>query len=323
LSTKNLVLSHLEKNKGKALSGEAIAGELGVSRNAVWKAISELRREGYDIEASTNRGYTLTQSPDILSADGIRAGFENQALSGEIFVFEQLESTNKTAKELAGSGAAHGTAVFAKRQTGGIGRFGRSFISPPGGIYMSLVLRPDFLNFENLTTTTAAAAVCVCRALEGLGLAPQIKWVNDVFLNRKKICGILTEAVTDFESGTVGWIVLGIGINFSVSMQDMPSDLSQTAACVFPDGSAPISQNAFAVTLLELLLSCFAESSDAEVYAQYKARMLALGEEILVKQGDALFSATALDINESGHLIVKTKDGDTLALSSGEVSIRI
>lgn len=221
MTTKELVLDYLLKNAGKSISGEEIASHAGISRNAVWKAVRELRKDGYDVSASTNRGYSLAES-DLLSAQAIRAHLpsDSAAANTELIVYDTIDSTNKAAKELAISGAGHGTAVIADRQTAGRGRYSRSFYSPSGsGLYMSLILRPSLLQFDDPTAITAFAAVAVSDAIQAVtGKQAGIKWVNDLFLNGKKVCGILTEAVTDFESGNIEWIVLGIGTNVSGSV---------------------------------------------------------------------------------------------------------
>lgn len=321
MAIKKRVLERLEGAGDARLSGEVLARELGVSRGAVWKAIKELRDDGYDIEAVTNGGYRLGQN-DILSAEGIKARL-NGFPAAEVLVYDVLESTNKTAKELAIAGVGHGTLVAAAAQTGGRGRFERAFASPPGGLYMSLVLRPGRIRFENLTTITACAAICVCEVLEELfGLEPKIKWVNDIFVRNQKICGILTEAVTDFETGTLGWIVLGIGINYNTKTDDLPEEVRAVAGSVFPDGAAHLPRNALAAEIAVSILRSCETAGDKEIFDKYRCRMLLIGEKVTVFQGEQTFFATALDINDSGHLIVRADDGELLTLSSGEVSIR-
>jgi len=324
LGTKNLVLEHLENNRGQSLSGAAIAESLGVSRNAVWKAIKELRSEGYEISAATNRGYSLEETSDILSKASIAAFLQEDASKVDVQVFDCLPSTSRTAKELAISGVTHGTLILADTQSEGTGRKqGRSFASPSGGIYMSLVLRPEQVHFSNITHVTACAAVCVCEALETVcAVSPKIKWVNDVFIGDKKVCGILTEAVTDFESGGLGWLVLGIGINFSARSDEFPESLRDIVCSVYPDGKPKMPRSQVIAEIVRRVLAMCEKGDDSEIFKKYKSRMMLLGEKVNVIQGDDVYSATALDINEDGHLIVKTESGEIQTLFSGEVSIR-
>ena len=185
------------------LSGEKLAGELGISRAAVWKMIASLRQEGYCIEAVKKRGYLL-QETDVLSAQQIRRALAKPWREIPIQVYDCIDSTNTQAKRQLSAGWRGEAILTAQEQTAGRGRRGRDFYSPRDkGIYMSLILQPQ-LRIEESLLITSAAAVAVCRALEGeLGGELGIKWVNDIYRGGKKVCGILTEAITDFELGVV------------------------------------------------------------------------------------------------------------------------
>ena len=203
MTVKSSLLEMLEKNKGEVLSGESIAGELGCTRAAVWKAVKSLREEGYHIEAGPNKGYMLAKDTNRLSQEGIRLFLDDPKV--KIDIYDELESTNQTAKKEAMMGeAGHGAFVIARSQTAGRGRRGREFYSPADtGLYMSVILKPQGTIHDSLLITTAAA-VAVYRAVAQLcGIQLDIKWVNDLFYKGKKVCGILTEAVTDFESGNM------------------------------------------------------------------------------------------------------------------------
>ena len=227
MSSKDRVLEFLEHNKEDYISGEFMAESLGLSRTAVWKAIKELRKQGYVIEASSKKGYLLGMSNDIISELGILAELEDVSKNssssvlvkqGMVHIHESLDSTNRTAKEMAISGAPGGTVVIAKSQTLGKGRREHEFFSPEGGIYMSIILTPEMLPSLEPDVVTALAGVSVCEAVQTLcGIEPGIKPVNDLFVDGKKICGILVESGTEFDTGTVQWIVIGIGINFDSS----------------------------------------------------------------------------------------------------------
>lgn len=322
MSTKNRVLALLEAQRGESISGERLAEILGVSRNAVWKAVKELQKDGYRIVAVTNKGYRLSDDNDILSIAGILPFLseKSQPFANQIHIYKSLESTNKTAKEMAVSGAAHGTVILSDTQTMGRGRYSRSFFSPGGGLYMSLVLRPEGLRFENPTSVTAFAAVAVCEAIECVcQKVPEIKWVNDIFLDGKKVCGILTEAVTDFESGELDWIVLGIGINVSTRTEEFPAELQSSATSLYPDEKMPGVRNKLAAQIINRILGFEIPPQEAEIFEAYKKRLMVLGKKITVIQNQTEFRATAIDIDSAGHLIVKKESGEIISLSSGEI----
>ena len=324
MNTKKRILALLESKRGQNISGEHIAEQFNVSRNAVWKAIKELEKDGYRIKAVTNKGYCLCENNDILSVQGMLPFLSQEKIPDRIHVYLSLESTNKTAKEMAISGAEHGTVIVADCQTAGKGRYGRNFYSPPGhGIYMSFILHPAQLWFSTLTLVTSFAAVSVCEAIEAVSeKKPQIKWVNDIFLDEKKICGILTEAVMDFESGNAHWIVVGIGINFSTPIMNFPEDLRQTAGAVFADGNLAVTRNRLTGEIINRMMTPESQCSEKEMLDKYKKRLMMLGKNILITGAGQSYEATAVDIDDIGRLVVKKNDGKILSLSAGEISIR-
>jgi BirA family biotin operon repressor/biotin-[acetyl-CoA-carboxylase] ligase len=328
MSTKKYILELLENNKGTAsgkyVSGEEIAGQLNVSRNAVWKAIKELEKDGYKIKAVTNKGYSLCEENDILSVQGMLPYLVQKDISERIFVYGVLESTNKTAKEIAVSGAEpvlKSTVIAANHQTAGKGRYGRAFHSPPNcGLYMSFILHPSQFSFTTPTLMTAFAAVCVCEAIESISCKKlQIKWVNDIFIGGRKVCGILTEAVTDFESGSTSWLVVGIGVNFKNS--GFPEDLQKIAGAVFEEDNPPVTRNRLCAEIVNRMI--FGEINEKEMLRKYKQRMCMLGKKILVTSTAENYEAVAVDIDDIGRLIVKKADGEIVSLSAGEISIKI
>ena len=332
MSTKNHVLKILEEQKGETVSGEQLANQLQVSRAAVWKAIQELRKEGYTIDAITNRGYSLSPVSDVLSAQGILPYLKHPEIGDHIQVFKTLESTNQTAKRLALDGAEPGSVVIAEKQTKGRGRRGRSFFSPSdSGIYLSMILQPRFDISKSVLITTAAS-VAVCKAIEKVcGIQCQIKWVNDIYYHKKKICGILTEAVTDFESGHIEYIVLGIGVNYSTTTQAFPQELKQTAGSLYESGiTGEISRNRLIAEIINQVLELNENLESRSFLPDYKARSFVLGQEIRVFQTAASLSdpesaplADAIDIDADGGLVVRYRDGSVETLNSGEISIRL
>ena len=333
MSTRVNVLKALEENKGMTISGEELASRLTISRAAVWKAIQELRRDGYRIDAITNKGYCLAQESDVLSVEGILPYVDHAAMVGQIHVFKAVESTNLTAKKMALDGAPHGTVVIAEEQTKGRGRMGRSFFSPQGGgIYMSFILEPRFDAAKSVLITTAAS-VAVCKAIEAVtGISCGIKWVNDVYLGQKKICGILTEAVTDFESGHIDYIVLGIGINYSTAQDVFPKELAGIAGSLLSEpSSGDISRNRLIAEVINQVFEINENLESRKFIEDYRNRSFVLGSDILViprikSDKDSSTAegvpATALDIDGDGGLVVRYRDGSVQTLNSGEISIR-
>ena len=324
MSTKNRILELFEQRRGESISGEHLAGILGISRNAVWKAVKELQKDGYSIVAVTNKGYCLSDENDIISIAGIKPflSTKSQSFADKIQIYKSLESTNKTAKEMAVAGAPHGTVIISDCQTMGRGRYSRSFFSPSGGLYLSIVLRPEVLHFENPTLVTGFAAVSVCEAIESISKkVPQIKWVNDIFIDGKKACGILTEAVTDFESGGLDWVVLGIGINVYTRTEEFPTELQAIATSIYPDKKLLGVRNKLSAEIINRILGLEVLPSETEIFEKYKKRLMFLGKEITVIQNQTEYRATAIDVDSIGHLIVKNEKGEIITLYSGEIRI--
>ena len=324
MSSKKYVLVLLENKRNQSISGEYIAGQLNVSRNTVWKAIKDLRNDGYKIKAVTNKGYCLCEDNDILSVEGMMPHLSQESFSDNIFVYDRLESTNKTAKEMAISGAEHGTVIIADCQTAGKGRYGRTFHSPPDhGLYMSIIIQPTQYSFSAPTLITAFAAVTVCEAIEAVSdNTPKIKWVNDIFLDGKKVCGILTEAVTDFESGNMQWIVVGIGINYSTPVTEFPEDLQHIAGSVFGTDTPPATRNRLAAEIVNRFFTQENKYDEKAMLEKYKQRMFMLGKIVLVTGTAEPYEAMAVDVDSIGHLVVQKSTGEQLSLSAGEISIR-
>ena len=252
--TVDKVLFCLENNIGGFVSGTYIANNIGVSRNAIWKAVNELKSSGYIIESVSNKGYKLSERNDIVSAEGIKSYLEpvfGDTLDN-IFVFDSVDSTNNRAKELAIKGAEHGTCIVACRQDGGRGRMDHIFYSPIGGIYMSIVLRPEKIHFSDHNVITSYIGISVCKSIERLtGQSPYIQGINDLYLDGRKICGILIESGSEFDSNTLQWLVAGIGINFDSNVKQFPKELRDKAGSLFKPGKTNISKNQLIAKVLE------------------------------------------------------------------------
>lgn len=319
MSTKRDVLSILENERGRFISGQELAEALNLSRTAVWKAIKSLEEDGHRILAVKNKGYMLDKGSDRLSEEGIRVHIQDRYIKCPIIVLESTDSTNTQAKKLALSDAAHGTLLLSEEQTAGRGRYGKSFFSPrEAGLYMSIILKPES-NISDPQMITIATAVAVCRAIEKMTeFQPQIKWVNDIYLNGKKICGILTEAVTDFESGNVESIVVGVGVDCSVTESMLPQELIGLVGSL---GTAEISRNRLAAEISTGILDSFKDLGNSEIIEDYRKHSLMYGRDISFLRGDERLCATVTGINDLGNLLVRLKSGEDMILSSGEVSI--
>ncbi len=313
----------LETNKSTFLSGEEIARRLGVSRNAVWKAIKALQAEGYPIEAVPNRGYCLLASSDVLSESGIRQYLTGEAQALTLLIYDSVSSTNLVLREIAAKGAPEGTVVIAAHQSGGRGRKGRSFFSPEGtGVYVSLLLKPKIAP-DDATLITTTAAVAVCEAVESLiDRKAGIKWVNDVFVDGKKVCGILTEGAFDMESGQFEYAVLGAGINVYTPAGGFPEEIRQIAGSVF-SAPTPDAKNRLIAAYLNRFLPLYRALGSEQTIASYRNRSFVVGRSITVLTGDNATPATALALDERCRLVVAYADGRQETLSSGEISIKL
>ena len=322
MAVKDRVLKELEYNRGKFISGEDLAFSLGVSRNSVWKAVKNLQDQGHEIIGVPNKGYSLNEISDVISAQGIEKYLASQEGVFHIEVHKQVTSTNDFLKNLK---ASEGRVIVAQEQTGGKGRLGRSFYSPEGtGIYFSLLLTPT-IPIDEATAVTSAAAVAVAEAMEKLaGKEVQIKWVNDIYINDKKVCGILTEGVFDMENRRLGQVILGIGINLMEPLEGFPSELIPSAGGVFKEGEAPKdSKNLLIAEIILRFWPYYKNLQDKNFLTGYRQRSMVTGKEILILRGkETPRKAKALDIDENFHLIVEREDGEIEHLSSGEVSIR-
>lgn len=259
---------------------------------------------------------------DIFSQDAIKGLIDERFGDVDVNVFGETDSTNLRAKCFAAEKS--GRAVFiAESQTAGRGRFGRSFFSPEGcGIYMSLLIPIEEKNISDITLLTTAAAVAVCEAIESVcEKKPQIKWVNDIYLDRKKICGILAEAVTDQKRGIISHVVIGLGINFRES-GCLPRELEGIVGTLFGMDEPTVSRNELAAEVINRMLTLLHAVSDRKFLKGYRERSMLNGKEVVFSRGDKKYAAVAENIDENGALVVRFEDGRREALSSGEVSVR-
>lgn len=324
MSVREEVKKLLEANRDKSLSGQEIAEQIGVTRAAVWKAVNTLKQEGYRIEAVNNRGYRLLEESDILSPEGIKLELDEKYRNYKIDVYKTIDSTNQEVKRQALEGAGQGLVVLAEQQTMGKGRRGRSFYSPAGtGIYMSILFRPAPEQSKDIVLVTTAASVAICRAIRKvLNEEPEIKWVNDVYFRGKKVCGILTEAVSDFESGQIDTVVVGIGINYHVPEDGFPEEIRGIAGSVCTDENM-IPRNSLVAAVLNELFAIYEKLSEREYMEDYRRWSNVIGKDVRFTSGDGWMDAKALDIDDNGGLLVQLDNGEKKTLRTGEITLRV
>lgn len=320
MTTKETILAALTAAKGTAVSGAQMAERAGVSRAAVWKAICALRDEGYVIDAVTRGGYTLHADDGRLTAAAVAAHLHTDGLA--LTALPSTDSTNTRVRALAEDGAPEGTVVIAAAQTAGRGRSGKSFLSPAGtGLYMSILLRPALAMGDSLLITTAAA-VAVARAIGRVaGCETKIKWVNDVYVDERKVCGILTEGALDLENGGLRYAILGIGINICPPEGGFPPELAGIAGALREKGGEAL-RAPLAAAVLDEFFALYPHLTKKSFYDDYVSRSLLTGRQIEVLRGGTRIPATALGIDRDFHLHVVYPDGSREDLAAGEVSTR-
>ena len=337
MSTKEQVLKYLQDNKDKYVSGSFLSEELNVSRNAIWKAINSLKKEGIMIDAISNKGYKISNIVDVVNADTIMEYINDEDI--RIEVFDSIESTNTYLKEKGMLGEKEGLLVVAKEQTKGKGRMNRAFSSPKNcGIYFSLLLRPEINPSEALFITTIAAVAVVGAIKKVTGKTAGIKWVNDVLLDNKKVCGILTEGSISMENGSLDYAVVGIGINVREPEGGYSEDIKDIAGpVVVSEEVENISSKLVAETVNEFMKH-YRDLPEKNFLNDYKSNSIVIDKDIYIidanhgslgttrevveKYGDKLETAHVIDIDDSLGLVVKKSDGSIDTLRSGVVSFR-
>lgn len=324
MTTKEKLLALLEDSKGTFFSGEEIARTLQVSRAAVWKAVNALREDGYTVDAATNKGYRLSPDSDILSPQGIRRFLKPEYRDLDLTVLPTAPSTNALVREKANQGCPEGCVIIACEQTAGRGRYGRQFFSPvDSGVYLSLLLRPTAYSPQQATCLTAAAAAAMCQAIEAVtGQQPGIKWVNDIFLRGKKVCGILTEAAVGLETGTLNYMVLGAGVNLYPPAEGFPEGIQSIAGSVL-EHSCPEAKNRLVGEFLNRFWDFYSHPECRTYLEDYRARSLAIGRNVTVLSAGKAVSAYAYGIDDDFRLLVRYDSGKTEALSYGEIRIQL
>lgn len=305
------------------ISGQELCERFGVSRTAVWKAVNQLKEEGYDIEAVRNKGYRLKSAPEVLSESELGSRIHTRWAGRNLFYLKETDSTNNDAKRCMEEGGAHGTLIVAERQTAGRGRRGKLWESPEGtAIYMTIGMKPEFAP-DKASMLTLVMALSVAQAIEEQsGLEAGIKWPNDVVVNKRKVCGILTEMILEAEY--IRCVVTGVGIN--VNQPSMPEEIAQTATSLFIEKGEKLSRAALIESVMrhfENNYDCFIGSLDlSELKEAYEARLENKDKLVRVLDPKGEYEGIARGIRCTGELIVELPDGIVREVYAGEVSVR-
>jgi BirA family biotin operon repressor/biotin-[acetyl-CoA-carboxylase] ligase len=318
---KDDVLRLLRSSRSGHVSGAALAAAMGVSRTAVWKHIKTLEREGYAIEAVPSKGYRLTASPDVIVASEVKQGLGTKIIGKEILHYAEVSSTNTLAMDLAQKGAIDGTVVVAETQTGGKGRLGRSWTSPRGNLYVSVVLRPAVPVFKAPLITLMGAVAVASGLRSQCGVTAGIKWPNDILLSGKKVSGLLTEMSA--EPDRIRHIVLGIGVNVNMDNRALQPDVRRMSTTLAAAMGKPVDRTALLRTLLaelDLWYHRFLQN-DEEVLAAWKELNVTLGHRVVVSGSNAKLEGLARGVDTEGRLILKLNDGTLRQVAAGDVTI--
>lgn len=304
------------------VSGQELCQMFDVSRTAIWKVMNQLKEEGYVIDAMKNKGYRLVQTPDLVTADEVESLLETSWAARPVVYEEEQASTNQTAKMLAEQGASHGTLVVAERQVSGRGRRGRPWHSPKGsGIWMSILLRPQ-IHPMSASMLTLVAAMAVYDAISSRVEGCAIKWPNDIVIDGRKVCGILTEMSSELDN--IHYVVIGIGIN--VNTDDFPEDIASVAASMHVITGAYYKRAEIIADTwkaFEKYYDLFVQTENLALMVDaYNQRLVNMDRRVMIEERGHRYEGTARGIDAEGALLVERDDGTTTSVISGEVSVR-
>lgn len=309
-------------NADDFISGQEISEKLGVSRQAVWKAINALKEKGYEIQSVTNRGYRLVSSPNYLNESSLKSLLHNKIIGKNLIVLDSVDSTNDYLKKLGNEGCENGTVVAAREQTKGKGRLGRTWQSKKDdGIAFSVLLRPNVAPSE-VSAITPLAGLAVCKAIrEYTKLDCVIKWPNDIIVGRKKLVGILTEMSAEFDA--VEYVITGIGIN--VDHTSFPEEIAFQATSLLLETGRHVDKNEFLACVLEHIENEFVKNNlelTPTALAEYTDLCATLGRSVTFQRGTRRISGMAVGVSEHGELKVMMSDGTIYLVNSGEVTVQ-
>lgn len=324
MTTDAQILSALRAAENSGVSGADLSEQLGISRAAIWARIEELRKLGYDIEASPHLGYQLRNDPDLLNDDDLIARLgKTNVIGRDIRVFKATTSTNDVIEKLARDGVKEGVVVFAESQTKGRGRLGRKWISPAGrGLWFSVLLRPD-LRPQEATQLTVAAATALWRAIHAeTGLSAEIKWPNDILLRGKKVAGILTEMSAELDR--VKHVILGVGVDVNLTAHELPADVRKVATSLRVELGKPVQRAELATAILRELDRDYARVCGglfADLAAEWEERCTTIGQQVVITVGERKIRGRAESLDDDGALLVRTEHGHLERIIGGDVML--
>lgn len=313
----------LLRNSREYVSGQDLCARFGVSRTAVWKAINQLKEEGYEIEALQNKGYILRSYPDILSKNEIASRLGTKWVGKTLYYYEDTDSTNADAMRLGEEGAEHGTLVVANHQNKGRGRRGRVWQSPVGTtISMSFLVKPEIAPGK-ASMLTLVMALAVAKGIEeACDLSTAIKWPNDILVNGKKVCGILTEMKAEMDY--IHGVIIGVGIN--VNVESFPEELQSMATSLILEKGRKVSRAEVIERVAENFeeyYEKFMETEDLSLLRDlYEERLISKGKTVKVLDPQGEYTGISMGITDTGELVVETQDGKEQQVYAGEVSVR-
>lgn len=309
--------------QGATVSGEELGRTIGISRTAVWKHISELKRQGYVIDSVPGRGYSFVRAPDAMLPEEIASGLKTHVMGRRMVCKSETPSTQALAKALAAQGAAEGTIVVAETQSGGRGRVGRAWSSPRGGIYFSVILRPDIKPGEALRLPLVAG-IAVAQAIKReTDLEPRLKWPNDILIDSKKVGGILTEMSAEMDR--LDWVIIGIGLNVNTLRGSFPHEVEESATSLMEAGGKEIPRIKLLQGILaefESLYGSLAESGVEPLRLRWKALSNTIGRHVVVTLPSGQIKGLAEDIDSDGALILKLGNGALERIVAGSIKLR-
>ena len=313
----------LLKESDTYISGQQLCEQFQVSRTAIWKVIDQLKKEGYEIEAVRNKGYRLIDSPDVMSKAEIESLVDTKWAGKNVVYYDEIDSTNNRAKEAGDNGAAHGTLFVADMQVAGKGRRGRVWKSPSGSsIYMTILLYPDIPPVKAPQLTLLMAIAVAEGIQEVTGLETKIKWPNDIVVNGRKICGILTEMSTEIDY--INHVLIGAGIN--VNQDTFSDDIKATASSLKLELGKSVKRSELIAAVMKSFEKCyeiFIKTEDLSGLQElYNSMLVNRDQEVKVLEPGNEYKAHAIGINQTGELIVRTPDGKEKEIYAGEVSVR-
>ena len=309
------------KNSKDYISGETLSSSLKVSRAAIWKHIKNLKSKGYLIDGISKKGYKLISSPDLINKSELLSLMKTSILGRNIIYFDNINSTNIKGKELAQRDIENGSLIIAEKQTLGNGRFSRKWVSPNGGLWFSLVLRPNLPPTEAPKITQIAAA-SIYKTLNDLNINSTIKWPNDILINDKKLCGILAEMKCDMDQ--VHYLILGIGINVNINEMDFDESIKSTATSLKIQFNKQFNRNKILATFLnhfEILYNKFLTTLDlSETISICRAHSNIFGKKAKLITYNNEEIVTCVSLSDAGDLIIKDHTGNEKAVLTGEIS---